>query len=147
MRLIVNIKEKAFVHDNPSYMRMVLEKFEGKSVSLEITPLRGKVSSKLRGYYFGVVIPTVKHTIPEWRDISDDNLHEILKKLFNGFNFFNPITKRTERIGRGTMNNERDTARAMEFIDSIATWLANEYRVNLPDPKEYKDLRDSAQLK
>lgn len=116
---------------------------DGKQIRLET--VKKTVSDEMRGYYYGAVIPTVKATVPEWSSLKPDDVHEILKKVFNSFRFFNPITKKTEVVGRTAMSQESNTARAMEFIEKITEWMATEYFVEMPTPQEYKKLRDSAQ--
>jgi len=105
---------------------------------LRIEPIKLSVSENLKGYYFGAVIPTCKGTVPEWNHLSDEDLHEVLKKEFNGFNYFSPLTKTTERVGRSAMGPESNAIRATEFIEKIRLFLAEQYFVDLPDPQEYK---------
>ena len=78
--------------------------------------------------------------------MSDDDIHEMLKKLFNFFDAYNPLTKRVERFGRTAMSADSTTERAMEFIDKIGVWLGEEYKTPLPDAEEYKKIRDGAPL-
>ncbi len=40
-----------------------------------------------------------------------------------------------------------NTRRAMEFIEKLQVWMAEEYHVEIPTPEEYKIARDSAPLK
>lgn len=148
MRFIARITNHFFQFENEQYVRQNLSKLEGKKVVVEVEATRGGVSDALRGYYYAAVLPTVKATVPEWHNVKDDDLHEILKKIFNGFNFFNPFTKRTERVGRSAMNwNESNSARAMAYIDKIGQWLLEEYLVELPNPQEYRKWADQARLK
>lgn len=121
------------------------KKNDGKKVV--INDVKNRPSEDLRGYYFGAVVPTVKSAVPSWSDLSDDDIHEILKKMFNYFDFYNPLTKRTERVGRSAMGPESNTARAMEFIEKIGVWLAEEFLIELPNPEEYKRAMDMPMLK
>ncbi len=73
---------KQFVKDN-----------DGKNVRIELA--KKAVSDELRGYYYAVVVPTARATILEWQHYSDEKTHEMLKTVFNGFKFFNPVTKKT----------------------------------------------------
>lgn len=118
---------------------------EGKWLRVELN--KNPVSDGVRGYYFGAVLQTVRSVVPEWASLSNDDLHEILKKMFNYFDFFNPITKRTERVGRSAMSDESNTARAMDFVEKIRLWLAEDYLTELPSPDEHKKLLDNAELK
>lgn len=125
---------------NDVRFRVWAKNHEGKWVRIEL--VKNPVSEQLRGYYFAAVIPTVKAAVPQWKHLKADDVHEILKKMFNSFDFFNPITKRTERVGRTAMSSDSNTSRGMDFIEKIREWLATEYLVELPNPEEYKILRD-----
>lgn len=117
---------------------------EGKKLRIEKS--RNPVSDELRGYYWSAVLPTAKSAIHEWEKLNDDDVHEILKKLFNYFDFHNPLTKRIERCGRPAMSSDSNSSRAMDFIDKIREWLANEYKIELPTPDEYKIKRDNPEF-
>jgi len=58
----------------------------------------------MRGYMFGAVIPFLKRIVPDWQSLTNDQVHEILKKNFNYFEAFNPVTKRVERYGQSIMS-------------------------------------------
>lgn len=118
---------------------------EGKKFKIE--KLRNPVSDELRGYYYAAVLPMVKSTIPEWSGLSDEDVHEILKKQFTSFKYFNVFTKRTELVGRSAISNASNSKRAMDFIEKIREWLATDYYVELPSPEDYKNERDSAPMK
>lgn len=105
-----------------------------------------KVSSNVRGYYYAAVIPTVRSAIPQWEDLDNEEIHNILKKQFCYFDAYNAVTKRTERFSRTVMSDESNTIRAMEFIESIGKWLGEEYHIELPNPEEFKERRDSVQM-
>lgn len=139
---IVEIRDLklAFEPYNLSRFKDFLGKNEGKKVRIELA--KNPVSDELRGYYWGAVIPTAKSAVKEWEDITDDELHEVLKKLFNYFDFYNPLTKRKERCGRSAMSGDSNSARAMDFIEGIRKWLGEEYYIELPSPEEYKKKRD-----
>lgn len=122
-------------------------KKENPDAYVRIEKMKPGVSDNLRGYYYGAVIPTVKAVIPEWRDMKPDLVHEALKKVFDGVRFWNPVTKRTEIVGKTVMSSESNSKKAMDFIEKIRQWLSENYYVDLPDPHEYNKYLDSAQLK
>lgn len=115
----------------------------GKEVRIE--PAKKKVSSQLRAYYFGAVIPALKQTNEQWEKLTSEELHEVIKKMFFYFETYNPITKRTERFGRSVMKESdwNNTAKAMEFLEVLADYLA-QCGIDMPDPEQYKQWRDSA---
>lgn len=119
-----------------------LKENEGKDVRIELT--KNSVSDNLRGYYFGAIIPSIQAVIPEWKEMNGDDVHEILKKMFNYFECFNPVTKRVERFGRSAMGIESNTERASDFIEKIRVWFAEDYKMDLPSSDEYKKIRDLA---
>lgn len=121
------------------------KKNEGKKFRLEM--VKSRVSDEMRGYYFGAIIPFIKSIVGEWGKLSDDQIHEILKKNFNGFVAYNPLTKRNERYGQSVASNDKENTKMMEYVMRIADYVMENYAQNLPDPEEYKVFRDSAQLK
>ncbi len=128
---LILIKFEEFLHAN-----------EGKYVTIEL--VKPEVSDELRGYYYGAVIPFMKHLVDDWNKISDDQIHEILKKNFNYFEAFNPLTKRNERYGQSIMGAGNTGERGREFIASISEWVLENYQRHLPDPEKYKKWRDTA---
>ena len=145
---ISTIRNKGLTWKSDAHRAMFLDflaQNDGKKLRIELE--KNPVSDEMRGYYFACVIPTCKSVIPEWKSMSNDDVHEMLKKAFNSFDCFNPVTKRIERFGRSAMSDNSNTHRAMEFIEKIRLWLAEDYMKELPQPEEYKLLRDSAPLK
>lgn len=112
---------------------------------LKLVPVSGKVSEEARGYYFGAVIPFLKKIVTEWDSVTGDEVHEILKKNFNGFEAFNPKTGRVERYGRSIA--VEDSRKFQEYLLRLADWVMTNYQQTLPDPEEYKEWRDSAPLR
>jgi hypothetical protein len=102
------------------------------------------VSDEMRGYMFGAVIPFLKRIVPNWHPLSDDQVYEILKKNFNYFEAWNPLTKRKERYGQSIMSRSCKNEEAMQFIQEVAGWVAENYAMQLPDPERFKAWRDSA---
>ena len=114
---------------------------------LRIAPTTPKVSEQMRGYYFGAVIPLIKQTIPEWKEISSDDLHEILKQEFNYFEVLSPIDKKVKRYGKSIASSDSNSTKMMEYIHRIGDWLETNYNVTLPDAVEFKRYYESAPLK
>jgi hypothetical protein len=124
--------------------RAYLDTHEGTRLVIEQE--KSEVSDAMRGYMFGAVIPFLKRIVPDWQSLTNDQVHEILKKNFNYFEAFNPVTKRVERYGQSIMSKSTDNQAAMEFIQEIEGWVLENYAQHLPDPAKFKAWRDSAPL-
>ena len=105
------------------------------------------VSDEMRGYMFGAVIPFLMRLVPDWAKLSNVYVYEILKKNFNYFEAFNPVTKRVERYGQSVMARTSGSEAGMEFIQEIEGWVLENYGQHLPDPEKFKAWRDSAPTK
>jgi hypothetical protein len=118
---------------------------EGKQI--RITPHKKPVSRDMRAYYFSAVIPLLKSTCDEWKDLNSLEMHEVSKKMFCFFETYNPITKRTERFGRSVMSDSEfnNTAKAQEYLMKISDYLAD-CGLSMPDSEEYKKFLDSAPM-
>lgn len=123
-------------------------KKENPLTQFEVKVLKKPISKDMRAFYFGAVLPTIQKTCDEWKDLSSTEMHEVIKKLFFYFETYNPITKRTERFGRSVMadNEWNNTVKAMQFLDVLREYLMS-CGIDFPNPDEYINMRDSAQLK
>lgn len=123
------------------YFRDWCKENEGKGLRIE--PLKKPVSENLRGYYFAAVVPLVQSTCDEWKDLTSDQMHDVIKKLFNFFETYNPVTKRNERFGRSVMSDDEwnNTEKAMRFMEPISEYLAS-CGLEMPDSEQYKTMRD-----
>ena len=100
----------------------------------------------MRGYYFGAVLPEVRKTCEQWKTLSPDELHEVLKKEFAFFEAWSVKNQRTERYGKPVMSNRESNENAKKFLMDISDYLAGCGK-EMPDPEEYKRFIDSAPLK
>ena len=123
-----------------------LKENDGKEFRIE--PVRKPVSANLRSYYFSAVIPVVRSTCDEWKDLTGEELHQVIKKLLFYFETFNPMAGRIERFGRSVMADSEwnNTTKAMEFL-MVIQWYLTDCGREMPDSEEYKKWRDSAPLK
>lgn len=145
---IAQIKDKRLELGSPTHRALFMDflsKNDGKSVRIELA--KNPISDKLRAYYFAVVVETVKSVVPEWKHKPSDDIHEILKQEFNGFNCFSPMSGKVERYGRSAMSDSSNTHRAMDYIEKIRVYLLENYEVDLPSTDEYKSIINSARLK
>lgn len=130
-------------HENS--FKVWLKNIKGKWVRIELA--KHPVSDKIRAYYWGAILPTVKDAVGYWSPLSTEKIHEILKREFNGFVAFNPRTKQVEKYARPAMSKESDSLRAMAYIEKIRLWLLEEYHTELPNPDEWiKNVRDNPQI-
>ena len=141
------------VDGKPSYTEHVGASFrdwlkENPNAEFRTEPIKKPVSSNLRHYYFGAVIPVIRSTCDEWKDLTGGELHQVIKKLLFYFETFNPIAGRIERFGRSVMADSEwnNTVKAMEFLMVIQGYLTDCGR-EMPNSEEYKKWRDSAPLK
>lgn len=129
---------------NTAAMKEWCKKNPGAPVRLE-TALN-PVSQEMRGYYFGPYMSWLRTLVPEWKELKGDELHEVLKKAFNYFEAWNPLTKRNERFGQSVMADDRRNKLAMEYLMRISDWAMENYGQSPPDPETYKKWRDSSPL-
>ena len=126
--------------------RKYLRDNDGKKIT--INNYSNPVSDEMRGYMFGALIPFLRQIDAQtWGGLDSEQIHEVLKKNFNYFEAYNPLTKRLERYGQSVMNVSMKNLKAIEFIERIANWVMENYGQTLPDPEDYKRFRDSAPTK
>jgi hypothetical protein len=142
-RLLTKIKDGKISLDNV-LVRQFIRDNEGQDI--ELRKIRKTVSDELRGYYFGAILPFLKQIEGQWKTISEDQLHEIMKKEFNYFEAWSVKNKRKERYGQPVANGKADSGKMMEFIIRIGDWVRENYGVELPNPEDYKEIRDSGRL-
>lgn len=118
---------------------------ENEGHKIQIKRVSSKVSDNRRGWYFGAVLPFVKQLVPYWQELSDDQLHEVLKTEFNGFVIETKQGKRKYPLP--VANRDVDTEQFDNYILRISEWVRNNYAQELPNPQEFKDLLDKAELK
>jgi hypothetical protein len=116
---------------------------EGKMVRIE--PQKNPVSQQLRSYYFGCILPLVRETCDQWKNLNSDEMHEVIKKTFFAFEAWNPLNRRIERFGRSVMSDTEwnNSIKASAFLDVLGDYLIQNGK-EIPDPSEYKAWRDSA---
>jgi hypothetical protein len=129
---------------NELRLKDTLKKNEG--AVFEIKKRSSRVSDEMRGYYYGALIPFMRSLIPQWQELDEDQIHEALKKNFNYFECFNPVTNRVERYGQSAMAAGQSNQRAMEYIMRISDWVRENYDQTTPDPEEYKRWRDTSDI-
>lgn len=133
-------KGKFIVHD---FFKDEVRLLEGKDVKLIDITQGESVSDELRGYYFAAVIPFIKSLNEgQWDHLSPDQIHEILKKDFNFFEAWNPLTNRVERYGQSVAARDRDYKQMLEYLKRIETWLEENYGQSLPDSESYRKFKD-----
>lgn len=126
--------------------RQNLKENEGRQYRIE--RVKKPVSADLRSFYFGAVIPEIRKTCDEWKNLSALEIHEIVKKMLFYFETWNPKTQRVERFGRSVMsdNEWNNTTKAMNFLDTVRGYLEG-CGHEMPDSEDYKRARDMAPTK
>lgn len=121
-----------------------LQDYEGKK--LEIRLARNPISDEMRGYYFGVILPFFK-SLDGWETLTHDQIHEILKTEFNGELVYNPIEQKAKKVAKSIMSDESNSTKAMEFLEQLRVYVAENYYKELPNPETFKLERDMAPMK
>jgi hypothetical protein len=112
---------------------------------IQIKRVSSKVSDNRRGWYFAGVLPFVKQLVPTWLELSNDQMHEVLKTEFNGFSIKDKHG-RDRKYPMPVANRDVDSEQFDNYILRIAEWVRSNYALELPSPEEYKDLRDRGLL-
>lgn len=95
-------------------------------------------SDEQRGYYWGVVIPTIQeHFKNEGNFIKTMDLHEAIKDVIEDEEGLktektNPITGEIYQ-GRITISNNGSKKDAVKYIDAVIRWAATEYGIVIPE--------------
>jgi hypothetical protein len=120
-----------------------LKENEGKKFRIE--PVSPTVSDNRRSWYWGAVLPFMKSLA--WNDLEDDQVHEILKQEFNGFEATG-IDGKVKRFGVSAVASDVSVKVFDNFILRLADWVNQNYGMTLPSPEDYKkNYRDVALLK
>lgn len=127
-----------------AFFNTFCKKHEGRKIEIRLA--KNPVSDEMRGWYWAAVLPTVKALVPQWAKLTNEEVHDILKKNFNYIEAWNPLTKRNERFGQSVMSGESNTALAMDYINKLRQWTLENYKTDLPDPAKFISWRDSAPL-
>lgn len=128
---------------NRDRFRAELRKNDGKKY--RITPVTPDVSEEKRGWYYGAIIPFMKELNPHWSDLTSDQLHEVLKQEFNGFEA-RGIDGEWKKYGMSAVAGDVRTEIFDNYILRISEWVKENYGgMTLPDPEHWKKhFRDSA---
>ena len=113
-----------------------LKKNEGKKYRVkQVTP---SVSDNRRGWYFGAVIPFLRDLNGAWKELSNDQIHEILKQEFNGFQALG-IDGKVTTYGMSAVASDVSSEVFDNYILRISEWLNENYGgLQLPDSEHYK---------
>lgn len=119
---------------------------ENNGQKLSIKPVAPKVSDRARGYYYGAVIPFLKTINASWSNLTNEQLHEVLKAEFNGFEVTG-LDGSVKRYGQSICNKDVDSPKFQNYLLRIADYVMENYNQMMPDPEEYKAFIDSAPLR
>lgn len=120
-----------------------LKKHEGRK--FQIKPIAGGVSDNRRGWYRAGVIPFLQELVPSWANLSEDQVHEVLKTEFNGFTVIDKKGN-TRKYGQSVSSRDVSSDKFDDYILRISEWVRNNYGQELPDPENYKYMRDTHQI-
>ena len=130
----------AVVNGNLSHNRNLLSEtvksFEGMEVTITIEKKKRKRSNEQNAYLWGVVYTCVKQGMIDvgFRDVTIDNIHELMKGKFLKQDLINqdtgevfPITGHTSKLTTIEFN---------DYFEQIKQWAAEYLNVYIPDPNE-----------
>lgn len=142
---IIKIREKGFIFES-SYNRERFKEYvrEHQGTRMRLEPVSPHVSDEARGFYFGGVINGTIKRLSGFEGMSTDEVHELLKREFNGVEIRDPVTGNNTRLGKSIAINS--SRRFQEYLLRIGDWLMENYGQSMPDPEDYKSWRDSAPL-
>jgi hypothetical protein len=107
-----------------------------KDCDVEITiKKRGKRSLPQNAYYWSTVVRELRDFfIDKGNDITDEDIHEMLKKMFNPLHIRNDGGEIIDTIGgtTTTLNKEEFAS----YLDRIIIWSAIKLQLTIPAPGE-----------
>ena len=116
---------------------------EGRKYRIE--PVTPEVSDKRRGWYWSAVLPFIKSINPAWIDLTNDQVHEILKQEFNGFEA-EGVDGKVKKFGMSAVASDVKVKIFDNFILRLAEYVKENYGgMTLPDSEHYKKHRDSGE--
>lgn len=127
---------------NKARLNDLVRSLNGKPIRITIDRESGNISSEARGYYWAAIVPTIKNKYPE---MTYEDVHEMLKMEFNG-KWVTDFSGEKVKIGKSTSGPACKSHEFIEYISRITGWMV-ENGMEIPDPNDYKNLRDSAQLR
>lgn len=109
---------------------------EGK----KILGMEKKPSNNQRGYYWDIVIPTIRRAAAEQGQHfkNDEELHSNLKQLMmENYSLYeekvNLFTGKVYKEGFSVSNEKGNKANTAKFIDTVINWAAEFYGVQIPE--------------
>lgn len=161
MIFTVKAKEKAFDFSDVPVNRLrfldFLKENEGKTLQVEVEPVRGAKSAQALGYYWGALLPaivarnkgihyadeTIGDLLKEKRITTDeiDQMHCALMTEFRP----QVVTRLdgTQEKQRGEMK-KMGNRQLLPLITEVIQWFEQNYGCDAPNPGIYKAVRDGA---
>lgn len=126
---MIEVKINFNDQDSKSRLYSILTKLQGDH-NILIKKHRLKRSNPENRYYWGVVIKILCSEFGYFQE----EMHELLKRLFLGYEKANRITGEIERFCKST--KELSTQEAEDFYEKIRVWALTEYSIYIPLPNE-----------
>lgn len=116
-------------------IRTLLAYLEGKRLKLSIAVLNPKRSLNQNAYYWGVVVPAVRHMFLECgNDITTDEVHEYLKQHVGGLERTITLPDGRRRVVVGSTAG-LSKLEMEEYLEKVRAW-ASQFGVVIPLPNE-----------
>jgi hypothetical protein len=150
----IKLTAKGFVSDGRLHLpkqdrenlKNNLRELEGKRVEVVVQLERRNKSTKVRGYYWSVVVPFAMAALIDAgydSNITEKDAHELLKYWFNRKCIRNEETGEVIEYPASTESNtpEEDAA----YIERIAHFFASEFGAIMPEPNSGVSYRFSGE--
>lgn len=130
------VTDGVLIFEDPNGFVDLLEKWEGRKVSVAVGSRRRRTSNPQLRYYFAVPVKI----LCDYTGFGKEAMDVLLKQRFlsdlkvvNGKTYLVPLSK-----------TEVSTERFIRFLDDIQKWAAEEFDLYIPDPEEvdYEDYID-----
>ena len=117
---------------------------ENTGAKIKIKPVSHTVSEKRRAWYWGAIIPFMKELHSVWDNYTDEQVHELIKLEFNGYDLIG-IDGSKRRVGLGVVNSRSEVENFDNFILRLDNYVNENFGMSLPDPELFKRERDEGE--
>lgn len=91
------------------------------------------VSNDQRGWYWAGIIPFLQTLVPQWKGLTTNQVHEVLKTEFNGFTIEDKFGNK-RKYGQSISSNQVGNKKFDQYLLRIAEWVRNNYALEIPEP-------------
>ena len=137
--MIISFRSKVVngkLASNRKPIQEAIATFEGKEIEISIAKAKKKRSKPQNAFYWGVVVPIVKHGLFDiGYKLTNERTHDFLKERFLKEDLVNEDTG--EVLGSVSKSTtELTTTQFMEYMAEITQFSAEFLGVQIPEPNE-----------